>query len=927
VEPLGQNTVSNQKMILNRVKHSHTLRHSHARFYHDKGVYGCRELRPIPEFDYTNDQIHNRVQHANLVRVIDAFRNQGHRLSNLDPLKFHGEPSLPRDLDLKRYQLNLKQIVPTNGLVHTPDNLETISVSSLIEHLNIVYCGKIGVEFMHLPNGAQRDWFAKQMESTPRESLSSNNRLEIWKLLAHSEVFDQMMQQRFPNIKRYGLEGSESTMVALNTLFRHLNIDGVNSIVLGMPHRGRLNLLVDLLKYPVRALFHKVKGYPEFAEDVEPFVCGDVLSHLVSCVDLEYNSSEPLHISMLHNPSHLESINPVSLGKARAKQMYLYDEQDQQDCYLGDKVCCVQIHGDAAFTGQGVVMETLGLSNLAHFRTGGSIHIIVNNQIGYTTEAVNSRSSIYVSDVAKCVDAPAIHVNGDYPEQVLRATQLAVEYRQKFRRDVVLDIVCLRRWGHNEMDEPAFTQPLMYKEIRSRKSVPRFYEETLLEKGILTMEQAEEGRSAQLRFLEEELKQANTYRPKSDHLQGKWKDMIHPKTSVVHLDTGVSRDVLVQVGNASVTVPSNFQLHNRLNKFHVLPRFEKMKTGKNIDWSTAEALALGSLLKEGYHVRISGQDVGRGTFSQRHMMLVDQNTENVIVPLDNFGANGRIEIANSSLSEMGVLGFEYGVSLETPKRLCIWEAQFGDFVNGATIMIDNFLVSAEAKWLRQSGMVLLLPHGLENGGPEHSSARPERFLQLVDDDSINVANHVVYPTTPAQYFHVLRRQMLRNFRRPLIVLSPKSLLRLGACQNDLSSFEPGTTFLPVIDDVIDAKKVNRVVFLSGKLYYELIAKRKELQVDNVALIRIEELCPFPTQQVMSILRKYDGSVYYAQEEPANQGAFNHVSIRLNSCLEELNRDKVKYIGRRAMVVPSTGVSKWFKPEQDAIVSAVFKVDS
>ncbi|KAG5456304.1 MAG: LOW QUALITY PROTEIN: thiamine diphosphate-binding protein [Olpidium bornovanus] len=642
------------------------------------------------------------------------------------------------------------------------------------------------------------------------------------------------MAKKFAQVKRYGLEGAESMMVALDSLLRSANKAGVADVVLGMPHRGRLNLLTDLLQYDPTALFSKIKGNAEFPESLA--ASGDVLSHLASSPTLHYGQPKPLRVALLHNPSHLEAVNPVAMGKARAKQMYLFDKRTETDCHLGDRVMCVQLHGDAAFAGQGVVMESLGLSNLPHFTSGGSVHIIVNNQIGYTTPATNARSTAYTTDIAKMINAPIIHVNGDHPEDVAWASKLAFEYRNKFRKDVVLDLVSFRRWGHNELDEPSFTQPKMYTIIRSRKSVPLLYEERLLVSGnrfadsrqqlkgegvIKGQAEIDNFRQAYFDLLDEKLKASDSYVPKASQLEGKWEKMTLATETISKANTGVDVPLLKAIGKASVAVPPQMSVHPRLEKAHIQSRLTKIASGNKIDWATGEALACGSLLLEGYGVRICGQDVGRGTFSQRHAMLVDQKNESIIVPLNNLAAQvgaesqGFLEVTNSNLSELAVLGFEYGMSIETPDVLNIWEAQFGDFFNSAQVIIDTYVASGESEfgwewsfWLRQSGLVMLLPHGFDGAGPEHSSCRVERFLQMSDDrfdvantsKKVNVNWHVVNPTTPAQYFHLLRRQMRRPFRKPLVVVAPKVLLRLPAAASDISEMGPGTGFQPVLGD-------------------------------------------------------------------------------------------------------------------------------
>ncbi|OSD05011.1 dehydrogenase E1 and transketolase domain-containing protein 1 [Trametes coccinea BRFM310] len=795
---------------------------------------------------------------------------------------------------------------------------------------------------MHSPSKTERLWFSHMLESESSEDrkLGTEERKRIHDVLARSEEFDRFLQLKFPNLKRYGLEGGESMLPALDGLFSSAAQAGVEHIIIGMPHRGRLNFLTGLLKYPPSALFHKIKGGSELPEEYG--AAGDVISHLTASPSLQYRgASKPVKVSLLPNPSHLEAVNPVALGKTRAKQFALLKELQrvgETDCFPGDRVMCVQLHGDASFTGQGVVMEGLGLSNLPHYTVGGSVHLVVN--IGYTTPASSARSSLYCSDVAKMINAPVLHVNGDYPEDVQRAIDIAFKYRNYFRKDVIVDLIVYRRWGHNELDEPAFTQPLMYEKIRSRRSVPALYEERLIDENVLTKEAADSVRAEHKEFLSSELAAAASHKPGSalSIMQGQWKGTVWPasKQAVWDPETGVERDTLKTVGRASVTVPEGFEIHPRLQR-HVKHRLSAMETGEGLDWATAEALAFGSLMLEGYDVRISGQDVGRGTFSQRHAMLVDQRTEGVVVPLNlALECDGRLELANSSLSEMGVLGFEYGVSWEKPDILPIWEAQFGDFFNGAQVIIDTFITSAETKWLKQSGIVLLLPHGLDGAGPEHSSSRIERMLQLTNDpytfdtaaEPVNVNMNVAFPTTPAQYFHLLRRQVKRNFRKPLVVAGPKGLLRLAAAASSLSDLAEGTRFRPVLDDpaISDHGAVSRVVCLTGKLYYDLVKERQKRQLaGKVAFVRVEELSPFPFQSVLDVLSRYDGAkeIFWLQEEPRNQGAWSHVEPRLNAVLERLGRSEALIKGRKEDAVPAPGIASLYAAQQKRVIDAAF----
>ncbi|KAI9095871.1 thiamine diphosphate-binding protein [Phlyctochytrium arcticum] len=909
-----------------------------ARYEYDQEIYGFRTPRVYETPDFTDAERANRNANANLVRLVHMYQVHGHRAAELDPLNLTLNENVFQ-LSPERYGLSSSgdETYQLAGILHMTDSnghsKTEATMPEILQHLKAAYCHRIGFEFTHIPNLSERKWFANLVESSRSKTLASEEKKHIAGLLTRSEVFDHFMAKRFPQVKRYGLEGAESMNVVLDFLFKEANFAGIRDVVLCMPHRGRLNLLTDLLKYNPTALFHKVKGNSEFPDEIPG--SGDVLSHIAVSVDLEYGAKQPVHVSMLHNPSHLEAANPVAVGKARAKQMNLYESGSEQDCFIGDRVMCIQMHGDAAFCGQGVVTETLGLANLPHYTAGGSVHVIVNNQIGYTTPAMNARSSIYSSDVAKMISCPVIHVNADFPEDVARATQIAIQYRNKFHKDVIIDMIAYRRMGHNELDEPGFTQPLMYKNIRGRKSVPRVYEEKLVAENVLAdKSELETLRTQYFDKLDKHLEESYSYQPVADTLNGKWSDMKIPTKAVTKPETGLSEDILKEVGKKSVQVPEGITIHPRLQKYHVTPRLNKLESGKGLDWATGEALAFGSLLLENKHVRISGQDVGRGTFSQRHVMLVDQETERTTIPLNRLGNNkqGKLEIANSSLSEFAVLGFEYGVSLEDPNRLVIWEAQFGDFFNGAQIIIDTFINSGETKWLRQSALTMLLPHGYEGGGPEHSSCRIERFLQLCDETFDaqttpgDVNMHVVNPTTPAQYFHLLRRQLHREYRKPLIVAAPKSLLRLPAATSSLSEMGPGTHFQPIlVDTTITPADVRRVMLVSGRLYYDLIKERAARGLEGqVAIIRVEELCPTPVEELKQVVGElgHVGEWYWVQEEPQNMGAWTYVSPRIRHVLP--NNQELIYHGRVAAAAPATGISKRFKAEQERVIKGAFE---
>ncbi|TFK21609.1 dehydrogenase E1 and transketolase domain-containing protein 1 [Coprinopsis marcescibilis] len=934
--------------------------------YHDES-FGYRKPHEFVFPDYTPAQLENRAANANLLRYVDSMRVHGHRAARIDPLDLIHREEVAA-LDPSRYALALgaKEQYDVDGIVWTRPvgqasaGQDLWTLEDIVSRLRGVYVGRIGYEYMHSTSKTERLWFSHLLESQSlpgREDsthalapMTDETRKRIHELLARSEVFDNFLQAKFPNLKRYGLEGGESMLPALDALFGSAALSGVRHAILAMPHRGRLNLLTDLLRYPPSALFHKIKGGSELPEGYGAE--GDVLSHLVSSPVIEYGDGRGIKVSLQPNPSHLEAANPVALGKTRAKQFALLKDSPG-DCKLGDRVMCVQLHGDASFIGQGVVMEGLGMSNLPHFTSGGSVHLVVDNNIGYTTPASGARSSMYCSDVGKMINAPVLHVNGDHPEDVARAMEVAFRYRDYFRKDIIVDLLVYRRWGHNELDLPGITSPLMYEKIAVRKSVPQLYEEKLLTEGVLTPADIAQVRGDYKAHLEAELAKVNvaagggTFTPwYPEVLGGAWKDagIVWPTSGeAVHCpDTGVEREVLEKVGRASVCVPDGFEIHPKLHR-HVKNRLQSIEKGAGIDWATAEAMALGTLMLEGNDVRISGQDVGRGTFSHRHAMLVNQKTEGVIVPLnDELGADGKLELANSSLSEMGVLGFEYGVSWERPSLLPIWEAQFGDFFNGAQIIIDTYISSAETKWLRQSGLVMMLPHGLDGAGPEHSSSRIERMLQLTNDRYTlqeaqeegaegGVNMHVVYPTTPAQYFHLLRRQMRRNYRKPLVIAGPKGLLRLSAASSSLSEFEPGTQFQPVLDDpaVRDKAGVKRVLLVSGKIYYELVKERQArgLSADEVVIVRVEELAPFPFGRVLEVLGGYQGGVdvVWVQEEGRNQGGYGHVKDRVGDVLGCLGwGGGVRYWGRRESAVPAPGIGRLYQEQQREVLEGAFR---
>eukprot|EP00164_Ancoracysta_twista_P008839 GFYU01012886.1.p1 GENE.GFYU01012886.1~~GFYU01012886.1.p1 ORF type:complete len:936 (+),score=341.38 GFYU01012886.1:174-2981(+) len=871
---------------------------------------------------YSSEEIQNQVAQPNLYRLVEAYRRFGHLDAYLDPLNLQPARYVP-ELELSRFgfegadmnaSYNIKGIVNINGK-------STATLGEIIDHLKHVYATSVGVDFVDVLDEEERIWLANNAEEILGERQTGRDKQRhIFSLLARAEAFDHFMGKKFGQVKRYGAEGAESMMVAVDAIFEESAVSGVEDTVIGIAHRGRLNLLVGLLDYPARQMFSKIKGASELPPDVEG--CGDVLSHLAQSVDLKYGDNS-LHVSLLNNPSHLEAINPVAAGKVYWKQE-MRGGDDRKE-----KAMPLLIHGDAAFAGQGVVNETFHLANLKNYSCGGTVHLITNNQVGFTATANVGRSSCYSSDQAKSIRAPIITVNGEDPEAVVRASKLAVAYRQKFGKDIVIDLIGYRRHGHNEVDEPSFTQPQMYKEIRARKTIVDTYGETLKSTGVMGDKAIAKVKDYVASHLDGEYNAAEDYTPEMIHFKKNWEGFGQAPVTLDIPDTGVHADVLKAVGLASIQLPEKFSIHPRLKKGFVEARRKKLDQGHGLDWATCEALAWGSLLREGYNVRISGQDVERGTFSHRHVMLTDQKTGDKVCPLaDMPESNGLFQPSSSHLSEFAVMGFEYGISVEDPKTLAIWEAQFGDFFNGAQIIIDTFINSGESKWLTQSGMTIMLPHGFDGAGPEHSSARIERWLQLCDgpmdatrtpDWSPNMS--VIFPTTPANYFHAIRRQMVTKYRKPLIVIGPKTMLRDANAVSDIDELQPGTTFKPVLGSTVDPAGVKKVVLCSGKIYYDLEQKRAKSGADDVAIVRLEELHPFPAAEVKAEVSKYTGAekITWVQEEPENAGAWSYVAPRLESLLGE----KVGYVGRIPYAAPATGLSAVYKKEQKMVVDNAF----
>ncbi len=769
---------------------------------------------------------------------------------------------------------------------------------------------------MHIQDPDQKSWIQRRVEGAPwRQSAEAETRKAILRQLTEAEGFEAFCQKRYVGTKRFGLEGAESTIPALHTVIATAARARVGEICIGMPHRGRLNTLVNVMKKPFTAVFSEFAGAGVNPDDVQG--SGDVKYHLGTSSDLDIDGRS-VHLSLQPNPSHLEAVDPVVVGKVRARQDMAGDTRARRS------VMGVLMHGDAAFAGQGLVYETLAMSQLIGYRTGGTVHIVVNNQIGFTTLPAHAYSGLYCTDVAKSVQAPILHVNGDEPEAVVFCAQMAAEFRLQFGVDIVLDIVCYRRYGHNEADEPAFTQPIMYKAIAQRKTVRALYAERLIAEGVISEQEALAMWDDFAAMLEQAHQASQSYRPnKADWLEGHWAGLAQPHEEDGRADeaTAVAAATLRSIGAAISRVPDGFAVNPKITR-QLDQKRAMIESGEGIDWATGEALAFGSLLMEGHRVRLSGEDSQRGTFSHRHAVLVDQNNANEYVPLNNIApGQAKFEAYNSLLSEAGVLGFEYGYSLADPRTLVLWEAQFGDFANGAQVIIDQFLAAGETKWLRMSGLTLLLPHGYEGQGPEHSSARLERYLQLCAERNLTVCNL----TTPANYFHALRRQLKRNFRKPLVVMTPKSLLRHKMAVSKLDEMMNGSGFLPVVpetDPIAEADRVRRVVLCSGKVYYDLLGSRREAGTKDVAIVRLEQLYPFPLITLPKVLAPYrNAEVVWCQEEPANMGAWSFVDRRIEAVLQRLDirAKRPGYVGREDAASPATGLAKVHAAEQGKLV--------
>ncbi|UWQ80244.1 2-oxoglutarate dehydrogenase E1 component [Leisingera sp. S132] len=875
--------------------------------------------------ELTDDQVQRAVLDSiRALMLIRAYRIRGHLAADLDPLGMRAAASHP-ELDPKSYGF-------TDADMDRPifiDNVLGLQVATMRQIVEIVkrtYCGTFALQYMHISDPEQASWLKERIEGYDKEiTFTREGRKAILNKMVEAEGFEKFLHVKYTGTKRFGLDGGESLIPAMEQIIKRGGALGVRDIVIGMPHRGRLNILANVMQKPYRAIFNEFQGGSFKPEDVDG--SGDVKYHLGASSDREFDGNN-VHLSLTANPSHLEAVNPVVLGKVRAKQDQLGDTDRSQ-------VLPILLHGDAAFAGQGVVAECFALSGLRGHKAGGTMHIVVNNQIGFTTAPHFSRSSPYPTDNALVVEAPIFHVNGDDPEAVVHAAKVATEFRQKFHKDVVIDIFCYRRFGHNEGDEPMFTNPLMYKKIKGHKTTLTLYTDRLVKDGLIPEGEIEDMKAAFQAHLNEEFETGKNYKPnKADWLDGRWSHLDKKDADYQRGRTAIEPDTLADIGRALSQVPEGFPLHKTVGR--VLDARGKMfETGEGFDWATGEALAFGSLMLEGYPVRLAGQDATRGTFSQRHSGIVNQETEERYYPLNNIRAGqSQYEVIDSALSEYAVLGFEYGYSLAEPNALTLWEAQFGDFANGAQIMFDQFISSGESKWLRMSGLVCLLPHGFEGQGPEHSSARLERFLQMCGQDNWIVANC----TTPANYFHILRRQLHRTFRKPLIMMTPKSLLRHKLAVSKAEEFTTGSSFHRVLWDdaqhgnsdtqLVADDKIKRVVMCSGKVYYDLLEERDARGITDVYLMRVEQFYPFPAISMVKELERFkQAEMVWCQEEPKNQGAWTFIEPNIEWVLTRIGAKHTRpvYAGRATSASPATGLASEHKAQQAALVNEALSI--
>ena len=858
--------------------------------------------------------------------LIRAYRIRGHLAADLDPLGMRDNAHHP-ELDPKAYgftEADLDRPIFIDNVL----GLQIASMREIVSVLKRTYCGTFALQYMHISDPEQSAWLKERIEGYGKEvKFTREGRRAILNKMVEAEGFEKFLHVKYMGTKRFGLDGGESLIPAMEQIIKRGGNLGLKEVVIGMPHRGRLSVLANVMNKPYKAIFNEFQGGSFKPEDVDG--SGDVKYHLGASSDREFDGNT-VHLSLTANPSHLEAVNPVVLGKVRAKQDQLNDADRTA-------VLPILLHGDAAFAGQGVVAECFALSGLRGHRTGGTIHIVVNNQIGFTTAPHFSRSSPYPTDNALVVEAPIFHVNGDDPEAVVHAAKVATEFRQKFGKDVVIDMFCYRRFGHNEGDEPMFTNPLMYKQIKGHKTTLTLYTERLVKDGLIPEGEIEDLKNSFQSRLNDEFEAGKTYKPnKADWLDGRWSHLdrqAHGKYQ--RGKTAISKETAEAVGKALTTRPDGVTLHKTIGRL-IDTRTKMFESGKGFDWATGEAMAFGSLLTEGYPVRLSGQDSTRGTFSQRHSAFINQDTEDRYFPLNHIReGQARYEAIDSALSEYAVLGFEYGYSMAEPNALTLWEAQFGDFANGAQIMFDQFISSGESKWLRMSGLVCLMPHGFEGQGPEHSSARLERFLQMCGQDNWIVANC----STPANYFHILRRQLHRSFRKPLMLMTPKSLLRHKLCVSEIEDFVTGSSFHRVLWD--DAEKghsetelkpdneIKRVVMCSGKVYYDLLEERDARGIDDIYLLRVEQFYPFPALSLVKELERFSqAEMIWCQEEPKNQGAWSFIEPNIEWVLGRIKADyaRPRYVGRATSASPATGLASQHKAQQEALVNEALTIE-
>ena len=864
-----------------------------------------------------------KIDSIKAIALIRSYRIRGHLIANLDPLGMMKREYLhelhPSDHGFKKEDYERK--------IYLSSYLDTSysTIKDIMFKLRRVYCATIGAEYMHISDPVEKIWFRERMEKNENQiNFTNKGKKAILKTIIKAEGFEKYLAKKFIGTKRFGLDGGEALIPALEQIIKRGGQLGAKEIKIGMPHRGRLNVLANVLQKSYKKIFNEFVGELDAKSEES---AGDVKYHLGASSNREFDGNS-VHVSLTDNPSHLEAVNPVVLGQVRAKQFFHKDKERKE-------VIPILIHGDAAFAGQGVVAECFAMSGLKGHNTGGTIHIIVNNQIGFTTSPRFARSSPYPSDLGKIVEAPILHCNGDDPEAVVHCAKIAIEFRQRFKKDVVIDLICYRRFGHNEGDEPTFTQPLMYKKIKSHPTTLNIYSKKLIKENSITEEEFESEKSEFNDLLEDQFKSAKDHHPKIDWFEGTWSRYRPQKGKDKIGNTGVQKNELIEISKKIHSLQENLKIHKTIKRIFE-NRHKSILEEKNIDWSTAEALAFGTLLKEGFPVRLVGQDSGRGTFSQRHSVLRNQEDNSRYIPLNNISNKQKnFEIVDSFLSELAVLGFEYGYSLVEPETLTIWEAQFGDFANGAQVVIDQFIASGERKWNRASGLVMLLPHGYEGQGPEHSSARLERFLQLSGQENLQIVNC----TTPANYFHVLRRQIHRDFRKPLIIMTPKSLLRNKLCISNLEDFSKNKSFHRVLKDhsyfdndkFISLKKdsdIKKVIICSGKIYFDLLKARETIRRNDIVLIRVEQLYPFPVKSLVKEIKNYrkNASFFWCQEEPKNMGAWSSVRDYIQWTLDyiEANNNKISYIGRDPAASPATGYAKRHISQQEEIIRKVFE---